>query len=114
MNSLAVTDRASANVARAPRVSLADIEAAIKVKHEFTLGAALDALGKAVPIDSATQRMSICALEMKNGYVVIGKSAPASPANFNPVIGAQFAYEDAVRHLWPLMGYALRDKLTNA
>jgi hypothetical protein len=42
---------------------------------------------------------------------VIGKSAPASPENFNAELGKKFAYEDAVRQLWPLMGFALRDRL---
>jgi hypothetical protein len=37
--------------------------------------------------------------------------ARASPENFNADLGRKFAYEDAVRQLWPLMGYALRDKL---
>jgi len=47
----------------------------------------------------------------RNGFTLIGKSAPASPDNFDPVLGRKLAYEDAVRQLWPLMGYALRDKL---
>lgn len=51
---------------------------------------------------------------MQNGFTVIGKSAPASPENFNAELGRQFAYDDAVRQLWPLMGYALRDKLAAA
>ena len=51
---------------------------------------------------------------MRNGFVVIGKSAPAAPKNFDAEKGRTFAYEDAVRQLWPLMGFALRDKLANA
>lgn len=58
--------------------------------------------------------LSICLLVMNNGFTVIGKSAPASPANFNADLGRQFAYEDAIRQLWPLMGFALRDKLAGA
>jgi len=57
------------------------------------------------------QRLSICILMMKNGFIVIGKSAPASAANYDAELGRKFAYEDAIRQLWPLMGFALRDRL---
>lgn len=43
---------------------------------------------------------------------VIGKAAPASPENFSAEPGRKFAYEDAIRRLWPLMGYALKERLT--
>jgi hypothetical protein len=56
--------------------------------------------------------LSICIVVMKNGYTIIGKSAPASPENFDPELGRQFAYEDAVRQVWPLMRHALRERLT--
>ncbi len=49
---------------------------------------------------------------MQNGFTVIGKSAPASPENFDPEKGKRFAYEDAVKQLWPLEGYALRERLS--
>jgi hypothetical protein len=48
---------------------------------------------------------------MRNGFTVIGKSAPASAANFNAELGKKLAYEDAIRQLWPLMGFSLRDRL---
>ena len=56
--------------------------------------------------------MTIALLTLANGFVVIGKSAPADPANFDLAVGQQFAYEDAVRQIWPLEAYLLRDKLT--
>jgi hypothetical protein len=49
---------------------------------------------------------------MKNGFIVIGHSAPASPENFNAELGRKFAYENAIRQLWPLMGFALRERLS--
>jgi len=55
--------------------------------------------------------MTIAVVVMKNGYVVLGKSAPADPDNFNQELGEKFAREDAIRQIWPLMGFALRDKL---
>ena len=48
---------------------------------------------------------------MKNGFTLVGKSAPASPENFDPEKGREFAYQDAIRQAWPLMGFSLRDKL---
>ena len=107
-SSLEVTDQASRAVATAPRVALADIEAAISARYDLT---ADKAIGDNIPSHSALALLSICILVMRNGFTVIGKSAPASADNFNPELGCQFAYEDAVRQLWPLMGYALREKL---
>lgn len=114
MDSLQVTDAESRAVAVAPRVSLSDIEAAIRRRHDVR---AAHAVGEAVVIGSKGHPinplglLSLCILEMKNGFIVMGKSAPASPENFDADLGRKFAYEDAIRQLWPLMGFALRDKL---
>lgn len=103
-------DKAAAEKAVAPRVTLADIEGAISERADFTAGQACQALG--IPTGSrALGAMSICLLAMKNGYTVVGTSAPASLANFDPELGKKFAYEAAVRQLWPLMGFCLRDRL---
>ncbi len=56
--------------------------------------------------------MTICVMQMKNGFVLVGKSAPADPANFDAELGRKFAREDCVRQLWPLEGYVLREKLS--
>jgi len=105
MDSLKVTDDASAAVATHPRVSLADIKASIASIHYGR--------GNIITMDAEDAILTICLLKMKNGFIVIGKSAPASPENFNREVGEGFAYEDAVRQLWPLMGFALRDRLAN-
>jgi hypothetical protein len=110
--SLQSTDAEAAVAAVAPRVSLADIEAAIDYRYDFNAAEAIEALDDE-PADPL-RLLSICLLVMKNGFTVIGKSAPASPENFNQSLGEKFAYEDAIRQLWPLMGFALRDKLTNS
>lgn len=107
MDSLQTTDAAAAAVAVAPRVQLKDIEAAIGARYDFT---ADQAVGAAPAVDSL-KLLSVCILVMRNGFSVIGKSAPASADNFNADLGRKFAYEDAIRQLWPLMGYALRDRL---
>lgn len=93
----------------APRVSLSDIEAAISARYDLT---ADKAVGEGVPVHVALELLSICILVMNNGFTIIGKSAPASPANFNADLGRKLAYEDAVRQVWPLMGFSLRDKLS--
>lgn len=108
MDSLKVTDEASAAFATAPRVSLKDIEGEIVAQYSFT---AAQAVGPNVPKHESLALLTICLLVMRNGFVIVGKSAPASPENFNAELGARFAYEDAIRQLWPLMGYALRDRL---
>jgi hypothetical protein len=103
-------DKAAAEVAVAARVTLADIEGSISERCEFTAGQACQALGISTG-SRALGVMSICILAMKNGYTVVGTSAPASLANFDPDLGKRFAYDSAIRQLWPLMGFALRDKL---
>lgn len=110
--SLQVTDAESAAIAVAPRVSLASMEEKIAAKHEFTMGEALTALGH--PNSPEFDILSVCVLKMQNGFTVIGKAAPASAANFNRELGRKFAYEDAVRQLWPLEGYALRERLSQS
>jgi uncharacterized membrane protein len=55
--------------------------------------------------------LTICALTLKNGFVVTGESAAASPANFNEEIGKTIAYANAHQKIWALEGYLLRQKL---
>lgn len=117
-SSLEVDEEVSAKVATHPRVSLADLEANIKEEHYFVLRDALnDQAARLVagaprfPDDHPTATLTICVLVLQNGFTVIGKASPASPENFNREIGRKFALEDAKRQLWPLMGYALKDKL---
>jgi len=110
MDSLHVTDQQSEAVATAPRVRLSDIEETIAACYYMS---AYDAAATtAEPLDRALKNLTLCIVMMKNGFVVIGKSAPASPENFDAELGRKFAYEDAVRQLWPLMGFALRDRLS--
>ena len=108
-DSLEATENYSRANATAPRVTLDDIKNNIVAEAYFTAGAAGDALG--LPMHDAAKLLTICILTPQNGFTIIGKSAPASPENFDAEKGATFAYEDAVRQLWPLMGYALREKL---
>jgi hypothetical protein len=56
--------------------------------------------------------MTIAIVVLDNGYAVVGKSTPADAANFDETLGKQFAYEDALRAVWPLEAYLLREALS--
>lgn len=105
--SIETTDKEAAAVATAPRVSLESMERKIVARYDLTGGNIL----RDTPAPATLSILSICILVMQNGFIVIGKSAPASLENFNDELGKRFAYEDAIRQLWPLEGYALRDRL---
>jgi hypothetical protein len=57
-------------------------------------------------------KLTICCILLDNGFVLVGKSAPADPGNFNEELGRNFAKDDALRQMWPLEGYLLCEKLT--
>ena len=114
---------AGANVA--PRVTPADIEAAIVSEHYFTaregvLGMlAADGVPPGIyeQANAAPQPLGLltfCVLVLRNGFTVTGESACASPENFNSEIGRRIARENAVSKVWPLLGYALKEKLACA
>ncbi len=107
MNSLQASETLAASGATAPRVALSDIEGAIAEKHFIRGDHALGVPG----VHKQLGLLTLCFVVMKNGFTIVGKSAPASPENFDPEKGREFAYQDAIRQLWPLMGFALRDKL---
>jgi hypothetical protein len=97
--SLEQTDEASRAVQKTPwRISLAYIESQI-MNENYTRGALLD-------------HMTICEIMFKNGFVVLGKTAPADPENFNAELGQKFSREDAIRQAWPLFAFALRNELS--
>lgn len=93
--SLKAAEAMSASVATAPRVTLESMEAKIVDTTYITHGGIL----------------TLCVLQMQNGFYVVGESAPASPDNFDAELGKKFAYENAIRQLWKLEGYSLRDRL---
>ena len=55
--------------------------------------------------------VTVAALTLRNGFVVVGKSAAASPENFDTEIGRKIARDDARDQIWALEGYLLREKL---
>ena len=58
--------------------------------------------------------LTVCALTLRNGFVVTGESAAASPENFDREIGRKIARENARNKIWMLEGYLLKNKLFEA
>ena len=56
---------------------------------------------------------TVCLITLNNGYSVIGESACADARNFDAGLGRRIARENAVRKIWPLEGYLLRQRLYN-
>lgn len=97
-SSLQAGDDLAASVQKTPaRVTLADLQAKV-VGAEYINPASMP-------------HLTICVLVLQNGFSLVGKSAPADPLNFDAEAGRKFAYDDALRQLWPLEGYALRERL---
>ena len=109
---LEVTEAECAEGRTAPRVSLDDIRA--NIASRMIVNGNDVALIADAPEHPSLGLLTICILVLSNGFTIIGKSAPASPENFDAELGAKLAEEDAVRQCWPLMGYALRQKLHEA
>lgn len=55
--------------------------------------------------------LTVCCLTLVNGFTVTGEAACADPRNFDESIGRRQARSDAMKKIWPLLGYALRERL---
>lgn len=104
----------------APRITQADIDAAISSEHYFTAAdglfgsAGLHEAGESPYLKPDLQPLRLltfCVLVLRNGFTVTGESACASLENFNAEIGRKIAREKAISKIWPLLGYELRTKL---
>ena len=98
-----------ANGLTAPRVTPADIEASIAKELFFTAGQA--ARGLNLPASPSDDLLTFCVLTLRNGFTVTGESACASPENFDAEIGRKIARQNAVQKIWPLLGFALKERL---
>ncbi|EPG0742722.1 Gp49 family protein [Salmonella enterica subsp. enterica serovar Typhi] len=106
----------------APRITPQHIEGIIQSEHYFSAydGAKSggeeveqiwhnkDDLGKEYEVLSL---LTFCVLVLRNGFVVTGESACASPENFDPEIGRKIARQNAIAKIWPLEGYLLKQQL---
>lgn len=101
MNDKDIESEIQAKGLTAPRVTRDDMIANIAhteiVKHVSVTGQVL--------------RWAI--ITTKNGFAVTGKpSCAVSSENDDEAIGKQIALKNAEDELWPLMGYALKEKLS--
>ena len=81
----------------APRVTLAEVEAAIH-KQDFTL----------LP----DGRTTICTLTLDNGFTVRGESSCVCIENFDEMIGRKIASDNARGEVWKmLLGFRLAERL---
>lgn len=108
----------------APRVTPFALEANIVSEHYFTaydgrFGALRNGsyVGREVPKVNnddlaALELLTFCVIVLRNGFTVTGESACASPKNFDAELGRKIARQNAVQKMWPLMGYALKERLS--
>ena len=54
--------------------------------------------------------VTICNIELDNGFSVRGEAACVDPRNFNMQIGRELAYRDAFSKLWDKFGFLLAEK----
>lgn len=119
MNDQQIEQEIQAKGLTAPRVTPADLEANIASEHYFTAGQGVsgevssrDEQPCQFCYESSLDLLTFCVLVLKNGFTVTGESACASPENFDAGLGRKIARQNAVNKVWPLMGYALKQKLS--
>lgn len=127
MSDQAIENEIQAKGLTAPRVTPQDIDENIASEHYFTAadgyaGAASVGDMSGLPLDESglpliappqeLELLTFCVLVLKNGFTVTGESACASPENFDAELGRKIARQNAVNKIWPLMGYALKQRLS--
>ena len=121
MNDQQIEQEIQAKGLTAPRVTPADIEANIVSEYYFTAENGVRGMAFAesrdgyrdVEVPLELNLLTFCVLVLRNGFTVTGESACASPENFDADLGRKIARQNAVQKIWPLMGYALKERLAN-
>jgi hypothetical protein len=57
--------------------------------------------------------VTICAMTVKNGFVIIGKSACVHAEDYDQAIANKVAHEDAIGQLWQFEGYIAKEREHN-
>ena len=94
-----------------PSVTDSAVEAEIHSEYYLNVGEAVGAT--TVSFDDwygPTMRLTLCILVLKNEFTVVGKSACVYPELYDSEKGRQLARADAVRQVWPFLGFRLADK----
>lgn len=103
------------------RITPEDIDAAIASTHYFTAADGVLCADGRYTMDgdvlsdhdrAALKLLTFCVLVLKNGFTVTGESACVDPANFDEAKGREVALQKAKDKMWPLLGYALKERLT--
>lgn len=96
----------------APRITPADIEANIASEQYFTAADGIRGEGRwECEMGKPLTLLTFCVLVLRNGFTVTGESACVSPENFDAEWGRKIARANAINKVWPLMGYALKERL---
>lgn len=114
MSDESIEQEIQAKASKAPRVTPADIEAAIACEYCFTARNGVFGAGEPGGHEHELEPLGLltfCVLVLRNGFTVTGESACASPENFDAAIGRKVARANAVSKVWPLLGYALKEQL---
>lgn len=103
----------------APRITHADVLGAIRSTYYFTARQGAEQACRDAGSDLAGSQadgkdlglLTVCVLVLKNGFTALGASACVSQENFDAEIGRRVARESAEEKIWPLLGYALKQRL---
>jgi len=79
------------------------MDAEIRDEYYRNLGSALK-----TP-DGPAANVTLCVLILRNGFVIVGKSACVDRANFNEETGKRLAREDAIKQITPYLGWRQAD-----
>ena len=92
------------------RASVYDIASNVNVRSYASTCASIDATaGTPQPLGLLT----FCVLVLRNGFTVTGESYCADAERFDAETGRNEARKDAINKAWPLMVYALKERLSN-
>jgi hypothetical protein len=116
MNDQQIEQEIQAKRLTAPRVTPDDIEANIRDEVYFTASQGSDAEATNDPVmasHDALRLLTFCVLVLRNGFTVTGESYCADAERFDAELGRKIARQNAVQKIWPLMGYALKERLAS-
>lgn len=97
MNEQSIEQEIKSKGLNAPRLSPADIDAAIVDETYTTM---------------PSGKVMVCELTLRNGFTVRGEAATVSKANFNEEIGRKISRENARNKVWELEGYLLQQRIS--
>jgi len=107
------------------RITPEDVEASIATEHYFNASncamhpkaissidfMAAENFAATKAAIKSLELLTLCVLVLKNGFTVTGECICISPENFDAEICRNIARQDAMKKIWPLLGYQLKDTL---